>query len=216
VSAILCLREDLKGIEWLTLLILPTFYSAAVAMFYFLLPVRWLTRIPVAILYAVGLYAVLLTENIYNVAANRTIALLRAAHSVGFLITFVTYFLSLQIVFAFTFDPFLNTLCVALLSFLFVFQSLWSMELETKASRRVWIISIILTIVLLEMTWIVSFWPVASMMRALFIASIYYSLVGMSQQYVVEKMYKKTVMEFMIVCVVVAVIFFLTTQFRTG
>jgi hypothetical protein len=45
-----CLREDLKGLEWLTLLILPTLYSAAVSLFYFLLPVRWLTRIPIAFL----------------------------------------------------------------------------------------------------------------------------------------------------------------------
>ena len=62
-------------------------FYGAVAFFYFLLPVRWLTRIPVVVLYAVGIYALLLTENIYNVAADRTIALLRAAHSVGYLLT---------------------------------------------------------------------------------------------------------------------------------
>lgn len=49
------LREDLKGIEWVTLLTLPTLFTGAIALFYFLLPVRWLTRVPVAVLYALGL-----------------------------------------------------------------------------------------------------------------------------------------------------------------
>ena len=62
-------------------LTLPTLFTAAVGLFYFLLPVRWLTRLPVVILYSIGIYALLLTENIYNVAAERTIALFRAAHS---------------------------------------------------------------------------------------------------------------------------------------
>src|SRR5688572_29699988 len=54
------LREDIHGVEWLTLLTLPTFFTAAVALFYFLLPERWLTRLPVALLYGVGMYALLL------------------------------------------------------------------------------------------------------------------------------------------------------------
>ena len=209
-----CLREDLKGLEWLTLLILPTLYSAAVSLFYFLLPVRWLTRIPIAFLYALGFYALLLTENIYNVAANRTIALLRAAHSVGFLLTFVTYFLFVQTIFAFRGGPFPNIIAIGILSFILIFQSLWSMELEEKASGRLLSVAIALTMVMTQLTWILSFWPVPRMMAALFIASVFYSLVGMAQQYIVEKMYKKTVIEFFLVCIVIAFIFLATTRWR--
>jgi len=214
VLSALCLHEDLKGIEWFTLLILPTLYSAAVALFYFLLPVRWLTRIPIAALYAFGLYALLLTENIYNVAANRTIALLRAAHSVGFLITFVTYFLLVQTVFAFRVGPLLNSVAIGIISFILTFQFLWAMELEEKASERLVSVSIVLTFVLMQLTWILSFWPVPRMMAALFLSSVFYSLVGMTQLYMVEKMYKKTVIEFFFVCIVVSLIFLATTRWR--
>jgi len=209
-----CLREDLKGIEWFMLLVLPTFYSASVALFYFLLPVRWLTRVPVAVLYAFGFYALLLTENIYNVAANRTIALLRAAHSVGFLITFVVYFLLVQTVFAFRVGPLLNTCCIGFLSFILVFQSLWAMELEEKVSERLLSVTVALTAVLMQLTWTLSFWPVPRMMAALFLSSVFYSVVGMAQQYMVEKMYKKTVIEFFLVCIVIACIFLATTRWR--
>lgn len=209
-----CLREDLKGIEWMTLLILPTLYSAAVALFYFLLPVRWLTRIPVALLYACGFYALLLTENIYNVAANRTIALLRAAHSVGFLLTVVTYFLFVQTIFAFRFGPFPILLAVGTVSFILIFQSLWAMELEERASGRLVSVTVALSIVMVQLSWILSFWPVPRMMAALFLSSVFYSLIGMGQQYIVEKMYKKTVIEFFLVCIVIAVIFLATTRWR--
>jgi hypothetical protein len=47
------LRQDLKGAEWFTLLILPMLFSLAVGLFYFLLPVRWLTRLPVALLFGI-------------------------------------------------------------------------------------------------------------------------------------------------------------------
>jgi len=210
----LVLREELQGIEWFTLLILPSLFSGAVALFYFLLPARWLTRIPVALLYAVGLYALLLTENIFNVAANRTIALLRAAHSIGFLLSFVIYFLLSQIVFAFRLGPFFNAVAVGVLSFLLNFQALWSMELETKAGRKVTTISIVITVVMMEVAAVLSFLPAQPLMNALFIASVFYSLVGMSQQYMIEKMYKKTVIEFFVVSLFVLCIYFLTIRWQ--
>ena len=214
ILSALTLHEDLKGIEWFTLLVLPTLYSAAVALFYFLLPVRWLTRIPIAALYAFGFYALLLTENIYNVAANRTIALLRAAHSVGFLMTFVTYFLLVQTVFAFRGGPVPNSIGIGMLSYICIFQFLWAMELEEKASGRLVSVTIVLTVVLMQVTWILSFWPVPRMMAALFLSSVFYSLVGMAQQYIIEKMYKKTVIEFFFVCIVISLIFLATTRWR--
>jgi len=214
ILSALTLHEDLKGIEWFTLLVLPTLYSAAVALFYFLLPVRWLTRIPIAALYAFGFYALLLTENIYNVAANRTIALLRAAHSVGFLMTFVTYFLLVQTVFAFRGGPVPNSIGIGILSYICIFQFLWAMELEEKASGRLVSVTIVLTVVLMQVTWILSFWPVPRMMAALFLSSVFYSLVGMAQQYIIEKMYKKTVIEFFFVCIVISLIFLATTRWR--
>jgi len=89
--------EDLKGIGWLTVLILPVLYPVSVALFYFLLPDRLLSRLMIMTIFGTGMYALLLTENIFNVAAIRTIQLLRAAHAVGFLLTLVVgFFLTLD------------------------------------------------------------------------------------------------------------------------
>lgn len=210
------IREDLKGIEWVTLLILPTLFTTAVSMFYFLLPVRWLTRLPVAILYGVGMYALLLTENIFNVAVDRTIALLRAAHSVGFLLTLFTYFLLAQTVLAFRFLPPVNALLIGLMSFGLVLSSLWSMELTGAISRRVWYISIATTLFLVNLVWIFSFLPTKATLQALFFTTAFYSSVGMGQQYLVEKLYKKNVIEFASVAAIVFVITMIATSWRGG
>lgn len=215
LGAAFALREDLGGIEWVTLLIPPTLYSAAVALFYFLLPARWLTRIPVAALYAVGLYAFLLTENIYNVAANRTIALLRAARSVGFLLTICTFYLLTLTVMSFRSNPVGITLLIAVLSFLHIFPSLWLMELAGKASTKIILLSVSLSLFLGELAWILSFWPMPTTMIALLLSSVFYSTVGMGQEYLANKLYKKTIIEFFIVCVFVFIAAILATRWRT-
>jgi len=208
------LREDLRGAEWLTLLLLPTLFTTAIALFYFLLPVRWLTRLPVAALYAIGIYALLLTENIYNVAANRTIGLLRAAHSVGFLLTLVTYFFLIQTILAFRFSPGVNLGLVSLTSALLFLPSLWTMELTTVVSRRVWQLTAILSLVQGELAWIFSFWPVTTTIKALFFISTFYSLAGLTQLYLMEKLYKRNVWELFSVTLIVLFLVLFTTHWR--
>ncbi len=208
------MREDLSGVEWLTLLILPTLFTAAIGLFYFLLPVRWLTRLPVAALYAVGIYALLLTENIYNVAAERTIALLRAAHSVGFLLSLLTYFLLVQTILAFRLPYYANGILVGCVSFFLIIGSLWAVELGERLSQRVWRITVALSAVFMELSWIFSFWPVATTLIALFLTTCFYSLVGMAQQYLVERLYKKTIVEFLGVVTIVFFIVLLATRWR--
>lgn len=206
------LRRDLKGIEFVTLLTLPTLFTAAVTLFYFLLPTRWITRIPIASLYILGMYALLLTENIYNVAAERSIALLRAAHTVGFLLTLITYFLLLSTVFALREHALFTTVMVMLISAPLVFQILWAIELSEKASSRLYHLTLALTVLFTQFAWVLSFWPVKTTIKALLITTIFYSVTGLAQQFLVERMYKKTVIEFASVSIIVGIIFVITTN----
>lgn len=212
VGSAVVLRRDLKGIEFVTLLTLPTLFTAAVTLFYFLLPTRWITRIPIASLYILGMYALLLTENIYNVAAERSIALLRAAHTVGFLLTLITYFLLLSTVFALRENALFTTGMVMLISAPLVFQILWAIELSEKASSKLLHLTTALTVLFTQFTWVLSFWPVKTSIKALLLTTIFYSVTGLAQQFLVERMYKKTVIEFASVSIIVGIIFVITTN----
>ena len=208
------LRRDLKGIKRFTLLILPTLFTTAVTLFYFLLPFRWITRIPVASLYILGMYALFLTENIYNVAANRTIALLRAAHTVGFLITLVTYFLLLSSLLAFRLHAIPTMILIGIITFVLTLQILWAVELTDKIGKRLLDITIIISVIFTQLAWILSYWSVKSTVKALFMTTVFYSIVGLAQQYLVERMYKKTVIEFISVAIIVGLVFLLATNGR--
>lgn len=217
VTYFLCafaLRDDLSTHEWVTLLILPSFFTAAVSVFYFLLPTRWLTRLPIAGLYAVGMYALLLTENIYNVAASRTIALLRAAHSVGFLLTLVTYFLLLQTLLAYRLIGVLSAVVVAVITFPLSLQLLWAMNLEERIGKSVMDLSAVIALIAFEVTLAISFLPVRTTLFAIFLTANFYGLAGMGQQYLAERMYKRTVWEFFGVVAIVFGILLLTLDWR--
>jgi hypothetical protein len=208
------LREDLEGVEWITLLILPTLFSAGVGIFYFLLPVRWLTRIPIVVLYAIGIYALLLTENIYNIAANRTIALLRAAHSIGFVLTLVTFFLLVETVFLNRLPVIFNVASVFAISFVLFVQLVWSVTLEKRLEKSPILLSLALSYILTQISWILSFWPVSTTLQVLFLTTCFYATSGMVQQYLQEKLYRRSITEFGIVLGIVLVLVLIESSWR--
>src|SRR3989338_5690875 len=91
---------ELAGVKYFLLLLLPVYFVAGASLFYFLLPVRWLTKVPYAFFFGISVYLLMLTSNIYNVAAIRTIALLRAAHAVGLLFSIVATFFLTNVLFS--------------------------------------------------------------------------------------------------------------------
>jgi hypothetical protein len=220
------LRENLNGVEWFTLLILPTMYTASVSLFYFLLPVRWLTRLPTAAFFAVGTYALLLTENIYNVAAERSIQLVRAAHSIGLLLTLVTAFLLLNTILSFHAPFYITALVAALICFPLTLQSLWSMELTPKISSIVLSYSTGVTLVISQIVLLLGLWPMkefyligrwpikGSIIVALFLTSYMYTLIGLIQQRLLGRLFPEIVRGFVLISVIVFFILMATTKWN--
>jgi hypothetical protein len=88
------------------------------------------------------------------------------------------------------------------------------MELTGKASTRVILLSVALSVLLGELAWVLSFWPMPTAMIALLMSSVFYSTVGIGQEYLANKLYKKTIIEFFIVCIFVFIAALLTTRWR--
>lgn len=201
------LFDDLKGIEWLTILALPTLYPISVGLFYFLLPERFLSRIFVLALFGVGMYALLLTENIFSVAAIRTIQLLRAAHAVGFLITLVTSFFLFDTIWSFRWPFWVNGVLVGVVSFPILLQGLWSVELtEGALSRRNLLFGGLLSLAMVQVAVGLSFWPVSIAVGSLFLVAMLYVALGIAQQYFMGRLFRKTLYEYVGVGVVVLLI----------
>lgn len=206
------LREAVGRNATLLTLVLSVAFTAGVGFFYFLLPSALLARLPVVFLYGLGMYALLLTANIYNVAAIRTIALLRAAHAVGFLLTLATSFFLFDTLWSFRLTPWVNGGGTLLLSFPLVLQSVWSIELEERLSRRLILWSVVVSAVLGEIGFMISLWPVTVVVASLFLTTVLYVLLGLLQAELVGRLFARTVKEYLLVGLVVLLAVYLSSK----
>ncbi len=206
------LRETVGRNATLLTLVLPVAFTAGVGFFYFLLPSALLARLPVVFLYGLGMYALLLTANIYNVAAIRTIALLRAAHAVGFLLTLATSFFLFDTVWSFRLAPWVNGGGALLLSFPLVLQSVWSIELDERVNPRLILWSAVVSAVLGEIGFMISLWPVTVVVASLFLTTVLYVLLGFLQAELVGRLFARTVKEYLLVGLVVLLAVYLSSK----
>lgn len=208
------LFEDLKGIEWLTILSGPSLYAVAIGLFYFLLPGYLFTRIIIVALFGIGMYALYLTENIFSVAAARTIQLLRAAHAVGFLLSILTVSLLYNTVFSLQWPFWANGLLVLLVSFPVALNGLWSIRLEPQLSANILKMSFSLAVMCGFLAAVLSFLPVTVWVAALFLATVIYVTLGLLQHELSERLYKRTITEYVVVGLLVLVATLLVTQWK--
>ena len=206
------LSEDIRGIKWILLFILPVLFTATVSLFYFLLPGRWIIRLTIVIIFALGTYANLLVENIYNVAVSRSIQLLRVAQSVGFLISLAVVFLSTSIILSLRLYAWQNILIIAPIAFLLALQSFWSVKLEKIISWQIILYALLVSIGIGELVMAISFWPIQLATVSLCITASFYALVGIVQQYLLDRLFNNTVREYILVFLFTLVLTFLITR----
>jgi hypothetical protein len=199
-------RDELKDNFSPQIFILPLFYTLACALFFFLVPARFLTRVGMTSIYALGLYSLLLSENIFIVSSTRTIALLSSARTVSFIVTLLSYFFMANVVFALHLNILLTLLLVFVFTFLLVMHSIWSHTLERNIRFHlewVFLISICIT----EIAFALWFWPAAPTMIGLFLTGLFYMLVGISQVWLDRRLFKSVMWEYIWVAVIVFLVF---------
>lgn len=201
-----CLREDLHGVEWGTLLLLPALFTGAVALSYYLVPVRWATRLTVAGLYGFGIYALLLTENIFNVAASHTIGLLRPARVIHLVVTLVTFFLLTNTISSFHPDFWQNFLIIGILAYSLMWPSIWSIKFTQEIDRSTLIKSGIVSLVIAETALIASFIKQEGIIIALFLTTIFYVLHGLALADEDERLFPRTLREYLLAALAGAVL----------
>lgn len=205
------LWEGLNMTKAFVLMILPTFFTVAVASFYFLLPVRWLTRLPVAFIFGLMFYLLLLAQNVFNVASLRTIPLYRAASTASFLFTLLSAFFIYHVIFAFNLLFLWNGVAVTLVSFLLILQVLWTIAMEDSGAGIV-VQSFILSLILGELALGFSFWPSPTTIWSLSLSSAMYVLLGLSTQVLRGRVTRRLVWEYVCIGTAVLLVSFFTTS----
>ncbi len=204
--------EGLEGIEWLMLFIMPVALTLAFYIFYFLFPVRWLTRIPFIAIYGVSIYATLLTSNILNVGVERNLQLYRAAFSVNYFYQTVLIFLSLNVLFSLKANFLINFVGVSLIVFPIALQMLWSIQLKLQLERAQVLYAFFVSYILATTALALSFVAFEASIFALILTAGYYSLIGIIYSYLDARLFKETVRGYLFVLGFVGVIAVLTLR----
>ena len=225
-SLLLCLwalKDGLGKNATLLSLVLPALFTGGAVLFFlglgdspFFLSLHEIFKIGIRILlvavYVIGIYALFLTSNIYNVATARTIQLLRAAHAVGFVLTLVTAFFLFNTILSLRPDFWFVGVGMGLVAFPLLLQGFWSIELEHSISREILYLSIGLSLVVSEIATILSFWPVTVPVGSLALTTILYMGLGLGQAKLQQRLFDKTVREYLLIGLFVFVIMFFTAN----
>lgn len=196
----------------ITSIILPMLYTLGVGIFWFLLPASVYTQIPIVIFYAVGAYVLFSTMNIYTVSSSKTIALLRAARGVGFVLTLVTAFLLFDAILSIRQNAFISSSLVFTTSFLLFIQGFWSIDLEKKLDAKIRLITLISSLVITELALSISFWPVTVVVGSLFLTSGVYLLLGLGQTKLEDRLFAGAIREYLTVGLIVFIGMFFATH----
>jgi len=191
--------EGIEEIEWFSLFIVPVILTLSFYLFYFLFPVRWLTRIPFIIIYGISIYANLLTSNIFNVKMEKSLQLYRAAFSVNFFFHTIVIFLLFNNLLSFHLGFMINGLITGIVVFLLGLQLYWSVKMPPKLDREIFSYALLTAAVLVELTVILSFVAVRGTILSLFLASSYYSFGGLIYSYLDQRLFKETIREYLFV-----------------
>lgn len=206
-AAALVLRYDLAGVEFLTLLALPALFTLAVGSILAFFPnFSAAFRALILGLYTLGMYLMLLAENIFNVGRERPIPLLKAASTVSFLLTLLTAFLLFTALYKAAFPVFLQWLLLFLIVFLLAFQSLWTVVLGAKLETRLLWASGFLALSLGELAVVLSFLPLESFFRALALSTGFYVFLGTSFHYFKRTLKSQVFLEYAAVVVLVVLV----------
>lgn len=193
-------------------LVLPTIFTLGVGIFWFLLPSNIFARIPIVIFYGIGIYILCLTMNIYSVAAIRTIALLRAARGVGFVLTLLTFFLVFDAILSLRAAIYVTVPMTVTIALPLFVQAFWSAVLEKEFSRDIFILSLVSSAIVGEIAVALFFWPVTVVVGSLFLTAAVYMLVGLGQAKLEDRLFPVTIREHIVVGALVFIAMFFATH----
>lgn len=209
------IRKDLPrpvNLYSYTIFILPFFYTLAFSLFYFLIPARILSRVVLTVIYAIGLYSLYLCQNIFTVGAIRTIQLFSGARIVSFVLTLLSFFFLMNIIFTLHFPIYVIAPFFSLITFLLIFQSIWTYTLSSEALSSLPNWTLMLTVCVLEVAVMIWFWPSSPTISALFLTGLFYTIVGLSHVWFDRRLFRGVLWEYVWVSAVVFFVLILSTS----
>lgn len=205
------LNRDFKDNFSPQIFVLPFIYTLALGLFYLIVPQRIIIKIILTLIYALGIYSVFLSQNIFTVSSIRTIALLSSARTVSFVTTLISYFFITTVIFSLHLNIFITLILIAASSIHLVIHSIWTYTLD-KSLREIIPWGVMLTVCLTQVSLLLWFWPSTPTIISLFLTGVFYIVVGLSHLWFEKRLFKGVILEYVWVAFVVFTVLVLFTS----
>lgn len=196
ILLLLILKKDIRRTFFGPILILPFFFTLAFPFFYALVPERLLSRLIITIIYAFGLYSLFLTQNIFAVSGIRTINLLRSARIVAFVITLLVFYFLVNFIFSLRLPVLLTPIAIFPIAYLMNIQSLWTYTLDTAQIKAISFFSLVISVCILQLSFVLILWPVNASIYSLFLTGIFYTYSGLCHAWLERRLFKGILWEY--------------------
>lgn len=204
--------QDLRGFEFITLFVLPTLLTLSFGLFISQFKPITEVRLLLSIVYGVVIYTNLLAENIFNVSAERNIPLLRAARTVGYLVTLFVAFSFFSLLYGLGLEWWVLTLVIFVVGTLLFAQALWQIELEETFSRELTLNSLVAGFLVAQLGAALSFWPLDPPKVGLAMTALVYVLLGILQHMIKRDLTRRAAVEYIFVAFSVFLLLSVTTS----
>lgn len=203
--------QDLAGLKYLIIPALPVLYWGFYIILVKLLDLQLGGIFAAGVVLGISFYFLLLTQNIYNIAAVRSIGLVRAANVSGTLFHVVTSFLAFGVIWLQSWPFWVLTPIIFAISFILFILAIWSTHLE-EISQKDTKLAAFLSLAVAELALSLSFWPLLPLIAALVLAISFYVTLGLVQFELQERLTSKVVYEYLLIAGVVLVLILTTTS----
>ena len=201
------LRQEFFGVEFFTLLSLPTLFMVGMGFTQYFFPnLSILFKSALWVISFVGFYAILLAQNIFSVTAVKPVPLFRAARTVSFLSTLFVSFLLFTAIYKLNLEVWQQIPLVVFLSSNLGFQSLWTADPKGVFDKKTFVAGLLLGLGVGEAALGLSFLPLKSFFRSIALTTVVYIGLGVGQQYLTHSLTKRTVFEYGITALIVGLI----------
>ena len=203
---------DLSGVELITMFVLPVLLSTSFALFFLLFLPSLYLRLGLGLGFGVSLYIILLSENIFNVSADRSIPLLRAAQTVGYLTTLFVSFAFFSLLYSMGFDSWLIGLIAMASGTVLFAQAFWQIELKENLSNGLINASLVGGLAIGQIGVMLTFWPLRPLGAGLALTTVVYVVLGLLQHQLRERLDRRTTLEYLVVGLGVFLLLLLITN----
>lgn len=205
-----CLKEDIKGIRYFTILFLPACIGLICALVFKFYTFSNIFKYLLLVFFGILYYVALLANNILNISSLKNIPLSLAARTVNLLLTFVVSFFGFSVVFKLSFPLLGQLFVVFIIAFLLSLQYLWTLDLEERLSSQVRVSALLVSFITTQVSFALTFLPIRVFVRALIVTIPMYLGLGIWTQIKQRRLVKTYIIEFAFVSLIsllVAIIF---------